>query len=1459
MDTAPDTDHLSGVSDAERVSMVTEIATRLGEGGDVDDPQRLSSSLRTLGVLLRTGSQKSKGLRRVTDALVIPALLLREDAGRGGKDSKKRKKDATGYHYLESGNADVRLYAGMCCLYVLRLHAPDSPFGDDVLGLLFGGWFRGSVVGRLMDGAGGAGGAGHGRGGGTAGNGMGCTAALEACETVANMKMCLLMLDLDGADGMLVELCGAVFGLMDELAMVDETVNGAKYDEVGDHGDASNLQLGKNRGARDDGYVVRVWDALLGIVSSLVGEADYISQGLLDMVLGHLAPSSMFGSHDSRDGGMASLFAKALLRESREALQPSVQRFIRQVMDGETPAGSDLVGNASQLILRVHEASPQMMLPVMPSIVSSLEDGRLGDARRAEILDLLCSMFCESGNAGQMPAGGSNMALRGLSSGVSEDDGANIIATEYPELLDGILQRLKDQSAQVRKVAFKHVHGIVDSLTGVAEKKRVVRYVGELLCHVDERSRAMAVVQFSSMMAASPELVENDMFGRLGQRLWDSKIAVRKAAAVGIAKVIRTWCARYANGLSDGLGEGLGDGRVSAGVSGFAYKTHLVSFIESLCSRAQDPTDGELQMYIEVEVLLNERNGLYPSKKVSASILRAWWSMIWAQAGDKTKKVLVDMIRRTCQVKERISIMLQLRLESKVERTTRVSIRGLQEVHEAGGAIGHEDRNQTTTSSASDRIASMIKSTAAHYLSHVPRAEESLQRLFGMKDNNVFRNLDTVASFGAGYLGCVAASKELQARIGNRGPTSDCAAVLSALMCPTLVTPEVLAAALKSASGSSRDYGLVMELAKAEPRMFVGTRDTLEVMIQSDDSLEAALATEVLATAGKYVFATEKCKMLGDECLERLVRMCSCGNPKTAKIATMALLWAVKFHEEREDILQRVCDGAWTALKDAEVVDDHPLLLSHVKVLSVILRMDTSRLDLYAAKLHKLVMGTLLPQDLSLGRALTERDDDERGFEWGRPSADVEIKAELIKAVSQAMVPIECVGSPSEGVIAVAKQLCAELQDLTDIDTSGPQFESLVWKLKRVEWVDGKEKGNGKGIKKSGKSKATAVVVASSGTDDAPDPFAIEVDINSYADEEQRVQYEKGVADASPDAGWTRLAAAKSLFRLFRVYDRNFSGNDYLGLGLACQDPIAEVRRAILKKVDSNMAYLLRYQRSAQKRMAKTLALYSLYAADPTELNVKHAFHSMQRVIAKRRVAVAQMSLAKASSKDAGTLSNEMPEFALVYLVYFIAHHPDYSSADMEAEENAISSDSLVVLFKDTMQMFLEALLLPSKRPKNAETMANTLKVNAGVAIKILRQLKYCDIFDLENEVADAAATINGHQICDIGMSLSRRLLVALSPLKGAVPSKFSGSLHLPSSYYHQKSLTAEDKRLDGSDLPPDLRGPRLRDPLFSEQCGIKMKYRTATIKRKAVMEPSVKLGDQKKKSVKPEHAHRRV
>jgi len=1501
---------IASLSEDQRLSRVKEFAKFLGEVEmDASTSASITEQLRALSALLKSAPSKSKDMQRVTDTLVVPALV------RGGATG------GTPTFLSKAASRDVRFHAADCCFHVLKLHMPNSPFRDGVLSLLLGEVLRGSVVRAL------------GLLGEVSEEGLKAEEAqksgrqtnpgdkkkssrgksskradveaaerfheaLELMETIASIKVYLLMLDLEGAEEMLTGLCGAVFEVMEELEGV---VTRGDVEEDMDMDIDIDMGHGKLDGNSGPGSRVvlfgRVREALLSIVGGLIDDADSIPQSLLDVVLGHLAPSAMFGTSGAGPGSggvagsgavakqrdtLSSSFAKSLL-QSRAALQPAVQKFVRQVLDGQTPADSDLAGNPSQLILRVHEASPQMMLPVMPNIVPSLEDGRLGDARRAEILDLLCSMFCESGKQG----GGA----------------INILQQEYPELLEGVLQRMKDQSAHVRKVAFKHVGAIVNSLPGTAEKQRVVKAVGELLCHVDERSRSMAVTQFCGIVAETPELVDGEMFGKLGQRLWDSKIGVRKAAAAGIANVIRTWVSsnegeatadkarglpKTRTALTAGTASmttlasaGQSFGSAAADVQAFPYKAHLVSFIESLCARAQDATDPELQVYIEVDVLM--KNGLFP-RKMSAGAMRDWWSMIWAASGDKTKKVMLDMVRRSCQVKERILAMLQLRLESKVERTTRVSVHGLRA--DSGGADGHHGPLSSSSVTASDRLASMIKSTASNYLGHVTKADESLEKIFGMKDNNVFRNLETMAAFNAGLAPCVAASKELQARIGNKGPTTDCAMALAALMCPTLVAPEVLAEALRSAAGTIRDYAFVVELSKAEPRMFVGAFDALTDLIQSDDMLEATLAAEVLASAGKYMFANEKSMILDDDAIERMVEMCSSGRPKAAKVAAMALMRAIKFREDREEILERVCDGAWTALKNVDVVDDHPVLLSHVKVISVIMRMETSKLDLYAPKLHRFVMDHLMTQDLSIGRTLTDREDNERGGDWGRPSADVEIKAELIKAMSQAIVPIDCVSSPSAGVVEVAKSLCGQLQDLTDIDTASSQFESLVWKLQRVKWVDRRGEGRGGGDRKAarkgaakesnGKKRQAGVDGGKRGANllslgaELPedDACVVEVDSSAHPTDAMKLHHEKAIADKSPDAAWIRLAAAKSLLRLFRIYDRNFSGNDYLGVALSIQDPVPEVTRAILKKIDSNMSYLLRHQRSAQKRMAKTLALYSLYACDPTELNVKHAFHSMQRVIAKRRSAVAQMSLAKAASTsaptsaaDPGTLSNEMPEFALVYLVYLISHHPDYDIEEMAAAvaENASSTDSLVVLFKDTVQMFLEALMLPAKRPKNADTMTSTLKVNAGVIIKVLRQLKFCDIFDVENETVDASATVKGHQVCDIGLSLSRRLLHALSPLKGPIPSKFSGSLHLPSSYFHQKSLTAEDKRIDGSDLPAELRGLQLRD-LFSEQCGIRMRYRTQAAKRKAGMmgEPSVVGKEKHVKSVKLERLEHR-
>jgi hypothetical protein len=493
---------------------------------------------------------------------------------------------------------------------------------------------------------------------------------------------------------------------------------------------------------------------------------------------------------------------------------------------------------------------------------------------------------------------------------------------------------------------------------------------------------------------------------------------------------------------------------------------------------------------------------------------------------------------------------------------------------------------------------------------------------------------------------------------------------------------------------------------------------------------------------------------------------------------------------DRDEIVGNVCRIALEGLKSVQVLTDHSLLLSHIKVVANVMRMDMSKMELYAPKVHSIVMQKFVPMDLSAGKPIRQYSSAANEDPvWSKPSPDVEIKAELLKALSQCLVPLECSKELAPILQDVATKFCEELQDLTDMDTSAPQFESFKWKLQRIDWSLAENK-----------SRAA-----------------------TYS-EDEKLALEKQTADSSPDAGWIRLAAAKALFRLHKTYDGIFTGNDYLGLGLACQDSMVEVRQALLRKIDSIVSYFQSLgPGGAKQRSAKFAALYALYGADPYEPNVKSAFHGLRKYVVKRRSILHKVSLIQANSGRSGTMVNEMPEFALVFLVYFMSHHPDY---DAEAMSQVDAGDELMALFKDSLQMFLEALIIPqSMSQSDKESLANVLKTNAGVSLKILRQLKYCHVLDVANDSVDPDASLNGHQICDIGLSLTRRLLYELSPIPNASPSKFSGPIQFPKKFFQPISITPEDKRLDGSDLPPQLKGPKLRE-LFSESCGLRMRFK---------------------------------
>eukprot|EP00889_Picochlorum_renovo_P008169 jgi/Picre1/35199/NNA_002661.t1 len=971
-------------------------------------------------------------------------------------------------------------------------------------------------------------------------------------------------------------------------------------------------------------------------------------------------------------------------------------------------------------------------------------------------------------------------------------DKANHLTSDYPQLVEAVMGRLNDRSTSVRLRVLQHAHGLVSSLPLFHQRSAVVRGAVQRLQDPDEKVRLAAAVAFCNIAGEYPQMVEDgSSYDALVSRLWDKKISVRKKVASCIGKLIKQWSAACED--SDAYSVGTNN------------KKRLIEFIVGLCKLTKT-ADPELSAFIEDNVF---RNGVL-SAQFAPSKASLWWAVLWSETQEQGKQSIIDLLKSKCTLQENMTALLNLRLESKAERTTRTSIHGLSHVGDTSAEM------MPPKMTAAERLARKVKQTASS-LKHLQKPEESLEKIFGMKDNNIFRNLGTMATLGTNFATAAAAAKELQSRLGSRGPTAELGQALSARMCPTLISPDVLNASLKQASESSKEYTFVLELSRAEPRIFVGCFDTLKEMLTGDDELAACLAAEVLANAGKFIFTSDQV-ILSQPAVEKLVALCNCGRPKASKFACQSLMYATRFHEDRSDILDGVFKVSLGALKSHDIFDDHSKLLSHMKVISTISRMDLPTLELYASTIYQLVMHKFMKIDLSSGKPLSKSSSDEPS--WGRPSQDIEIKAELIKTLSQALVPLVWTKEPAPIVVNVVKQFSEDLQDLTDMDTSAPQFEMFKWKLRRVHWS----------------------------TSESCPENTLAMDPAEYS-EEEKLAIEKQHADASPDAGWIRLAAAKALFRLFRVYDGMLSGNDYLTLGLACQDSIVEVRQALLKKIESTVDYFQHHGstsgRGARQRCAKMTALYALYGADPYEPNVKAAFTQLRKYVVKRRAILQKISLKRATSGDSGTMVDEMPEFSLIFLVYFMAHHPDY---DAEAMTQITAGDELMALFKDSLQMFLEALVIPqSSRQKDKESLTAELKNNAGVALKILRQLKFCNILDVANEDIDAEASLNARQICDIGLSLTKGLLHEVSPIPGATPSKFSGPLSLPKKYFSPRKLTAEDKRIDGSDLPPQLKMPKLRD-LFSDACGFRMRFKGQKARKKRVAKEEIVEQTKKRK-----------
>jgi sister chromatid cohesion protein PDS5 len=1205
---------------------------------------------------------------------------------------------------------EVRLFTVVCAIHTLRLHAPENPYTDAQLLLIFRQLL---VVFRELADPGAA----------------QFQVCLSLLQTVATVKICLLMLDLESADSLVLDLFTTMF----------EAINADNKEQV------EHL-------------------ALTGL-ATMLDEGDDIPQPLLDCILGHLLPTA----HE--ENPQSHRLAELLIRKSQPTLQPYVQKFMTRLLEGQR-TDSDLIGCSSDLVLQLYRAAPQIMLPVLPHLQPSLQVD--SEERRLDAVDLICKLLTHPG--------------------------AHTILEDYRSLPQAVLRRLNDKSPEVRLRVISHAKALSDSFNDAEQRSEVAKEVALRLQDPDERLRSAAAAALCAIASEHPSAVHTEQIQSLVLRFRDKRLSVRKEVAAQVAKLVRTWSVKWE----------------AEGGASQPRKELLINLVMGLCGLALT-RDTELASYVMDEVF---KGGVFPARLPAASTA-AWWAQLWNAGDGVGGQTLTALLRAKCDLQRQVQELLRLREAALGERTG-APVRKLGATTTADGDAKERDNDAKAgldpvvdEQSASTLFTARITAFASS-LSNLNRAEEGLQRLWNMKDNHIFRSLGTLSTYGTSLADAVAAGKDVQSRVGSRGPHAEVAQALIARLTPNLISPETLSAALRASCDSTEEESFITGVVTAAPQLFAQQLPALTELFEEDDAMSTEVAAKVLAATGGYM--TLAAKQLGQEfeaspeIISKLQELCLHGTPTGAKAAVRALL-----HILDADAVTPVLRGTITklleSLREPETLAIHSRTLAALKAISTATRAVPALLTEFALELYDCVINRIMQQDLSKGRPLTLAHDS-TGKIWNRPSPDVEIKSAALRTLAQALVPDDTTVQPSEQVSEVVTAFIAELGDLTDLNVDADAFQHFHWNKMDIKWFMGKAAKTTTTGSRSRKRKSDE-------NEDHDDLMNDAIIPEGYTDgrgmeEEERQHLEEQTRINSPDCGWVRYSAATALFRLFRAYDPIMTGNDYLTMGLACQDSIAEVRLALMDKISSTVGHFLTSKVPNPQRAAKTAALYVLYSKDREVSYPVLAFGRLKEYVTTRRAAVEKSALAVATAGDSGTLINEMPEFILPFIVYFMAHHPDYDheliyreEAHSQPEEDSVE-EQVVEFFRLSLQMALEALLLP---PGNAvtEDQATEVARQAGATLKILRQLKFCDILDVatvrgQGDV-DEGATICSHQICDMALCLSRQLLRLVMGNNPQNVQKFPGMVALPRLCYRpKKNVAAGDRRRDGSDLPRTFR-----------------------------------------------------
>ncbi|KAL2634564.1 hypothetical protein R1flu_006043 [Riccia fluitans] len=415
------------------------------------------------------------------------------------------------------------------------------------------------------------------------------------------------------------------------------------------------------------------------------------------------------------------------------------------------------------------------------------------------------------------------------------------VAQEYKQLFSEFLKRFSDKAVEVRLAVVACAKACLEANPSGPEASDILAGLNDRLLDYDDKVRMSVVTSLCDLVSTSPKWVPKDMIKRVAERLRDKKVPVRKDTLQKLAQVYRTYTTKCKEGSWT--------------------MDEQFEWIPSKIVRCAYDKDFRPQ---GIEIVFTDE--LFSADLPVEERAKHWIAMM--SSFDKIdEKAFRNILGQKLRLQVEMQNYLTMRQKSKEEDSPELQ----------------------------KKIQACFKALGGSFVD-ATKAEENFQKLHQMKDNSIFKSLNTLLNPSTAFSQAQAIRDELLKRIGEKHPQHDFIKTLATKCSFLLFTKEHVKAVLKEVSAHklagnkepiASSLSLLVEFAGFFPALLEGTEsDLLELLKESDESIKEGVV-HILAKAGGSIRdqIAEK-ESAVDLTLEQL---CLEGSRKQAKHAVSAI------------------------------------------------------------------------------------------------------------------------------------------------------------------------------------------------------------------------------------------------------------------------------------------------------------------------------------------------------------------------------------------------------------------------------------------------------------------------------------------------------------------------------------------------------------------------------------------